>query len=53
MFGSIFYEGEGRGGNIEQFLLPPNWGDLEGRGGEASHIIAILIILTFLTSYLL
>jgi hypothetical protein len=35
MFGSIFYEGEGRGGNIEQFLLPPKLGGFEGEGREA------------------
>jgi hypothetical protein len=39
MFGSIFKRGEeGRGGEQNtpknQFLLPPNWGDLEGRGGK-------------------
>jgi hypothetical protein len=28
-----------RGGNIEQFLLPPNWGDLEGRGGKLCKIL--------------
>jgi hypothetical protein len=33
MFGSIFYEGEGRRGNIEQFLLPPK---LRGFRGEGS-----------------
>jgi hypothetical protein len=41
IFGSIFYEGEGRRRNIEQFLLLPNWGDLEGRG---AFLITILII---------
>jgi hypothetical protein len=39
MFGSIFYEGEGRGGNIEQFLLPPKLGDLKGRGGKLYKIL--------------
>jgi hypothetical protein len=36
MFGSIFYEGEGRGGEgiLSNFYFPPNWEDLEGRGGE-------------------
>jgi hypothetical protein len=32
MFGSIFYEGEGRGGNIKQFLLPLKLGGFGGEG---------------------
>jgi hypothetical protein len=31
--------GEGRGGNIEQFWLPPKWGDVEGREGELFSIL--------------
>jgi hypothetical protein len=31
MFGSIFYEGERRGGNIELFLLPPKLGRFGGK----------------------
>jgi hypothetical protein len=33
MFGSIFYEGKGRGGKIEQILLPPKLGEFGGSGG--------------------
>jgi hypothetical protein len=32
MFGSIFYEREKRGGNIEQFLFPLKLGGFGGRG---------------------
>jgi hypothetical protein len=44
VFGSIFRRGgEGRGGeqntSKSQFLLPPNWRDLEGRGGKLILIL--------------
>jgi hypothetical protein len=41
-------EGERRGAKHLQkpIFASPNWGDLEGRGGETNHLNTILIILT-------
>jgi hypothetical protein len=55
MFGLIFYEGrkgKGEGRENKANFASPKLGDLEGRGGETSFLFTILIILTYLSSYI-
>jgi hypothetical protein len=50
-----FFGGEGRGEEGSKiphrltFCFPPNWRDLEGRGGKVRFVIIILITLTKLS----
>jgi hypothetical protein len=57
VFGSVLMRGgEGRGGeqnpSYTHFLLPPILEGFGGGGGEANYIITIIIIMTYLSSYL-
>jgi hypothetical protein len=36
---------EERGGNIRPFLLPPNWGDLEGREEKTKYNLIYIYFL--------
>jgi hypothetical protein len=51
----VHFFNKGRGREEREYktiFSSPNWRDLEGRGGKANHVITILIILTYLSSYL-